>query len=716
MQVGKRFWSDIRGFPGSMSQLLRHDGDAALGHVLWGVAGSMMVASALAPAVSLVFAAGLLALMGGLLRTIVTGLLMVVWRAVVGAIAPNRRQPPKEAALGVVMLGVALGFAASYAISSPVLKILAGLVAAGLAFVLTTRKKPNPVVTAILLGLAGAVLFAISREIHALAADGGWRENGSDPGAWLRGGGLGVISDSTPAALFGAGGGLLGPGLTNSADNSQLTEDQVHDKYRDRYIKIHGNDDGFEDWWNLTGHHTQTTGQKIMDNIPSWMRNFDYGGFIRSEGQDFASGDIAKRLWALDQGMVNSFFEQANKQVIEPLMVAGDFWAHPSRWGDAAVLAGPAGDGLKTAFDFWKGQGLDGVRQVGGELSNLSQEAWNGMQGKMNEFEDAVARGDNEKASKMIGELAGNAEFQALMLKGPGAASQKFAELKAATQEARALQEAQAARGLGHADILYGPEGQVLTAEDMARIGVDPERVKALQATLKPGEELHLKPGSEEAIAWRDSGATGKPVEIKAKSGNEYDQYIKLGGPNDSGLVTYGAPEAPVRPPGMSAAKWADIEPEVNARYAQKLQEFHDQAASMQKMATEGVDMNVNGTVQRVKIDWRGGGEINGKPFGDGVVYAITSDGTRIPIAGDVDMFTFKGGSSSTEMYPKLAQAEPGIAHHADTPNWNPDDPKLLKVKDAVLWDHAANNPNAQNVIKLTNNSISTTLGPAVHR
>jgi hypothetical protein len=253
-----------------------------------------------------------------------------------------------------------------------------------------------------------------------------------------------------------------------------------------------------------------------------------------------------------------------------------------------------------------------------------------------------------------------------------------------------------------------------MTAEDMARIGVDPEKVRALQATLKPGEELHLKPGSEQSIAWRDAGATGKPELIKAKSGTEMDQYIGLGGPNDTGLVTYGAPEVPTKPAGMSSAKWAEIEPEANARYAQKLSEFHDQAAAMQKMAIDGVDMNVNGQVQHVRIDWKGGGEINGKPFGDGVVYAITSDGTKIPIAGDVDMFTYKGPSTSHEMFPKFVEAEPGIAHHADTPNWKPDSEKLLKVKDQVLWDHAANNPNAQNVIKLTNTGISTTLGPPV--
>ena len=37
MQVGgKQFWADMRGFPGSLSKMLRHDGDAAVGHFLWG--------------------------------------------------------------------------------------------------------------------------------------------------------------------------------------------------------------------------------------------------------------------------------------------------------------------------------------------------------------------------------------------------------------------------------------------------------------------------------------------------------------------------------------------------------------------------------------------------------------------------------------------------------------------------------------------------------
>ncbi|MGI8608058.1 MAG: hypothetical protein ACR2MY_02335 [Candidatus Dormibacteria bacterium] len=727
MQVGgKRFWADVRGFPGSLSRLLRNDGNAALGHILWGVAGSMLVAATLAPTVSLVFAGGFLVLMGRVLRGVITGLLMKAWRAIVGFVAPGRKMPPREGTFGVAMFGAVVGFAAAYIIPDPSLKLLAALAAGVAAFVLTRPGKPKPALTLWLLALGGVALLFLSREIHALAADGGWRENGGDLRAWLNGGGFGVITGSQPAALAGAAGGLLGPGLSNGV-TTQPTEEQLKARYLKAYIRANGSDTGFDDWWQQTGfHHADgpTTGQAFLDGLVGQFNavkgeftNFDYSGFFNSLGQDFASGDMRNRLWAMDQSMVNTFIDQTNKQIIQPLGVAADFWTHPNQWGDVSQLAQPTKEALQTSFDFWSKQGLDGWRQVGGELVNMTQGSYNEIQGKMNEFNAAVAAGDNEKASRMIGELAGNAEFQALMAKGPDAALEKLSAFKTAVQDAKAakaLEEANAARGLGKADILYGPEGQVLTAEDMARIGVDPEKVKALQAALGPGEELHLKPGSEQSIAWRDSGASGKPVEIKAKSGNELDQYIGLGGPNDNGLVTYGAPEVPAKPPGMSSSEWAKIEPDVNARYAQKLSEFHDQAAAMQKMAIDGVDMNINGQVQHVRIDWKGGGEINGKPFGDNVVYAITADGTKVPIAGDVDMFTYKGAGTSQDMYPKFAQAEPGIAHHADTPNWNPDSAKLQDVRSQVLWDHSANNPNAQNVIKLTNDSITTTLGPAV--
>lgn len=728
MQVGgPRFWADLRGFPASIMATVRHDGDAALGHVLWGVAGSMVVASVLSPAVSLVFAAGVLALLGRVLRTIVTGLLMLVWRNVVGAIAPNRRRPPKEEAFSVTMIGVVIGLAAAYAVTSPSLKLLVGIGAGVVAFVLTTQRKPHPTVTMLLLALGGAVLLALFRELHVLAADGGWRENGGDLNAWLQGGGTQVIQNSQTAGIAGAGGGLLGPGLANSLNGRPLTEEQLKARYMKSWIKVNGDTTGFEDWWQNSPHYhpagptaLQASGQDFLNQltgIRDEFKNFDYGGFFSGLGRDFASGDMRDRLWAMDQSMVNTFIDQANKQVIQPLGVAADFWTHPSQWGDITQLAQPTKDALMTSVDFWQKQGLDGVRQVGGELSNMSQDAYNAMQAKMTEFSNAVAAGDNIKASQMIGELAGNAEFQALMAKGPDAALGKLNEFKAAAQEAqaaKALEQANAAKGMGRADILYGPEGQVLTAEDMARVGVDPEKVRALQATLRDGEELHLKPGSEESIQWRNDGATGKPEVIKAKSGNEYDQYIGLGNKGDQGLVTYGAPEPPTKPPGMSSSEWSQIEPDVNARYAQKLAEYHDQAAVMQKMAIDGVDMPINGQMEHVRIDWKGGGEINGKTFGDNVVYAIRADGTKVPIAGDVDMFTYKGPSTSQEMYPKFVEADPGIAHHADTPNWHPDSEKLQKVKDGVLWDAASNNPNAQNVIKLTNNSITTTQGPAV--
>ena len=208
---GKRFWADLRGFPSSIVKLVRADGEGALGHILWGFAGAMLAAVLVSGPVSAMVGVGVLLLLSAVLRPLLTGLVMIAWRKVIGNLFPNRAAPPPELALSVVIIGSVIALLVGLGLPQPWLKLLLAVSAGVLAFVVTTRTA-TPAATVLVLGVGAAVAAGLATVLPVLASDGGWRECGTDFAAWLRCGGPGVMQNSLLAGLMGGTGGVLGGG------------------------------------------------------------------------------------------------------------------------------------------------------------------------------------------------------------------------------------------------------------------------------------------------------------------------------------------------------------------------------------------------------------------------------------------------------------------------------------------------------------------------
>jgi len=95
---------------------------------------------------------------------------------------------------------------------------------------------------------------------------------------------------------------------------------------------------------------------------------------------------------------------------------------------------------------------------------------------------------------------------------------------------------------------------------------------------------IDVRPTTKEApTLYEEQGALPKPEDIKAKTVNDLD--VCLGAkPSDVGKVGYFKPSPPQKPPTMSDADWAGIQPDVVKRFAQRDAEFWDQGAKMTKI------------------------------------------------------------------------------------------------------------------------------------
>ncbi|MEA2644921.1 MAG: hypothetical protein QOE92_4 [Chloroflexota bacterium] len=235
---GKRFWADLRGFPTSIVGLVRHDGQGALGHILWGFAGAMLAAAFISPAVGAMLGLGVLVLVTAVLRPLITGLIMIAWRKVIGALFPQRAAPPKELTLAVVLIGSVIALAATLGLPFWWMKLGLAIAAGVLAFVLTTRGAATPPAAAMLaVGALAALGAALASTAGAFASDGGWRECGTDVAAWLRCGGPDVMKESLLAGAFGGFGGMFGGGV-----GGPLGADQVNKGWKAR---LEGGYEGF---------------------------------------------------------------------------------------------------------------------------------------------------------------------------------------------------------------------------------------------------------------------------------------------------------------------------------------------------------------------------------------------------------------------------------------------------------------------------------------
>lgn len=735
--VGReRFWQEVRGFPATIRRLVRTDGDTALVHILWGFAGAVIVTMLLGPALSGAVAVGLLVSMATVLRPLVIGTLMTGWRWALRHFATHSRPSADTGAPGgpshgghgvhapsvaltVGLLGSIAAMAFAYLAPSDSTRLFVGVAAGVGAYALSRRAAAAGGTAALIVGLAAGLGVAVADALigasAAFADDGGWRECGSSLSNWISCNGADKVRW---LAVFGGGasgaGALVGPGLAGVAAGdgppkpwTEMTPEEQDAAINDlveRWKLAHpGYDPARLDRY-IDGLRSRSQEPGFMDGLLQFTRDFvsSYSEDVTSGRQAAGLGETAVGAWEGFSGAAGAAWDalKGSKEFVQNLGAA--------YWDDVS-----SGEQLKR-MESLLAMGDQYIR-VAGEFYNMSAEEQAAAYEKygketvdkfmhtMRDFDQALQGQDPDEIRRAIGRMAGQAEFDTLM---GGFVDKGFK----AVRGGHLVDDVVPPHGPGRADILYGAEGTTLTPDDLVKVGVDPKRAEALIEEMKrTGGEVWLKPGSEDAVAWRNEGAAGKPEWMKSKSGNVYDEYIGLGQQGDSGLVRYGVPDPPTKPSGMSEAQWQEILPDVDRQYSVRLQEYHDMAKVMNKAQTEGMTMMVDGVEQHVRIDWRGGGTLpNGQSFGDGVVYAITDDGRKIPVAGDVDIFTYKGPGSLDQALPGIQRADPGIVHHADTPNWQPTDPKLQQVKNDIVYGASTENPNGQNLVRITGDGIST--------
>lgn len=171
---GEQFWSDVRGFPGTVTALTRQDASGAGVHALWGFAGFMLVISLIGPWLVGIVAVGFLVGVVGYFRPLVTGVLMITWQWVGSKVRPQGVPAPAPPLMVVAGLGGLAAVAVGLVLPDQASRALVGIAAGVAAFVLGRRQVSAPAAAALVLAVV-AVALAL-RYLPALAADGGYFE------------------------------------------------------------------------------------------------------------------------------------------------------------------------------------------------------------------------------------------------------------------------------------------------------------------------------------------------------------------------------------------------------------------------------------------------------------------------------------------------------------------------------------------------------------
>lgn len=672
---GPRFWAEVRAIPERVRTLLREDRDHATVHVLWGFAGAMVVVLFLAPAVSGVLAVGLLIALGGLLRPLVTSLLMLGWRAVSARLRPSHAVPPSPLGLSVAALGSSLALAVGYLASDPSTRLFLGLAAGAAAYGLGRRGRPTPA-TVFFLAAAAGVLAALADAAPALADDGGWRECGSSFSDWFGCPGSGkVIGRGTVGGLFTGLGSGLGSGLGGSTAEAppvkpyeEMTEAERH-RLRSEIIHQWRERNPNADWDQLRGILAQLEAQppSMWDKITGFGKNF-----LDSIYQDFASGSAAERLWEMDKAFVEAFRQKGAEFVTGTI----DMFRNSPEM-------------LSTAANFWAGTSFEEVQR---ELGGVTRDEWNRFQGLMRDFEEASLRGDNQRTGQILGELAASAEFEVVMgwgaEKGLGMTGEALTKL-------RRSQLDEVVTG-GRPRHLHGLEpGTKLSVEDLpglAGIG-ESDAILLRKLAEDMGVEIQVRPANPHSVKLLEEGAHPKPEALKMKSINEYDVQLGAEGEN-LGKLGFFEPEMPA----VSRSQ----NPELWRRYDERMAEYQKYGDTVDRLQQPGgASMYRYGEEVDLQIEVR-----------DGVVYN-KADGK--PFVSDYDVHAVRnldGSPLSEQQWLEVQRQIKEVANtqHGDTYSWRDAMGTRETVRDNLLGEYAPG--SGKNVVKFSPTGIRAGAGP----
>jgi hypothetical protein len=157
------------------------------------------------------------------------------------------------------------------------------------------------------------------------------------------------------------------------------------------------------------------------------------------------------------------------------------------------------------------------------------------------------------------------------------------------------------------------PEGIDVPPDRVKDFGLSPEQARHAQDAARNADaNIQVRPAAGEGINLRAEGHPPKPEFIKNKTINDADTYLGAR-PQDKGMVGSFPPRVPdpdllanqikSRNPGLSEAQVANKANEIQARAIQRLDEFADQQAKLNKLVDQGKVKIDNGVV----VDMRPG-------------------------------------------------------------------------------------------------------------
>jgi hypothetical protein len=262
------FTKSITKAPARLRALVEQDRAAAVQHLLWGFAGSMVVMRLLGPALTGLTSASFLLFMGTAFRRLAVGVLMVAWRWVVSLVAPERATPPNPAAAAVGGMGGTLAMlVAWWIVHASGARLFVALLAGVAAYVIGQRREVN--------ARAALLLIALGLGGVGLAAGTAWADDGGE--AECSGKISGCAGVDTLAQLAGLGGAAAAAGaITGEAIGEGLDgggrgkgdDDDDDDDDEDLNPRFPCGEDGAEeatsDWEAWAAEHPRGSWDEFM--------------------------------------------------------------------------------------------------------------------------------------------------------------------------------------------------------------------------------------------------------------------------------------------------------------------------------------------------------------------------------------------------------------------------------------------------------------------
>lgn len=524
LSVGsEQFWKEVRGFPSTMRAVVRDDGDRALVHGLWGFAGSMLFVLILAPSFSGLMAVGVLVLLGSTLRPLVTGITLAIWRTVGKRFFPERPVQPAVSSLVVASLGSVSALALGFLISDLSTRFAVGALAAGAAYLIT---KKASTATAMVLAVAGvgaatALGYLLVSASPAGADDGGWVECGSSLQSWIGCGGslevwLQGLLGSTFSGLGSIFGSMFGGGAgsddgdqkfadMSDADKRRHLQDYLMNKYpgitpeqaAEAARQIVDGESAYGGDLSAVFEELEKQAAEGLDRLRAELAFLTSPEFIKAFGEeywkDLSSGAQLERIIKTMEAM-----ENAPEGMIKDAWAAGG-----ALWENKEELLASGMEWLATASN------EEILAAMANAPEKITEAVLNDYKSKLHDLYEASLAGDDAKVADIIGTLAGEAQFEALlgagMLKGMDAGGDLLKGVKKTSPDVdvdvpggpKKPGDGPDPDGTGtpprpdwlDEDIYNRPNGPL-----------SPEEIKARYDQLPPGERLKLTP--EEAARW----------------------------------------------------------------------------------------------------------------------------------------------------------------------------------------------------------------------